>query len=57
MSFMKEENIIVLLNCPYCGNEPDYLKGNNSQADAIYCQGCPLGVERDGMSYKDLATV
>ena len=53
---MKKE-IIPLLCCPYCGSKPQYLKGNDSQADAIYCEECPLGVEHDGMSYEALATV
>lgn len=46
-----------LLCCPYCGNDPEYMKGTDSQADAIYCTSCPLGVEFDGMSYNALAMV
>lgn len=48
---------IELLNCPYCGNNAEYCEGNNTQADAIYCSECPLGVEHDGMSFKMLVLV
>jgi len=58
----KKRNVSVsnsneLLCCPYCGNEAEYIKGSNTQADAIYCKECPLGVEYAGMSYSALALV
>ena len=47
-----------LLPCPYCGKRAEYWDGeDNSHADAIFCSNCPVGVEFDGMSYKDLRRV
>lgn len=47
----------ILLRCPYCDNEATYVNGSDGQADAIYCNECPLGVEHVGMSYNALAVV
>lgn len=46
-----------LLCCSYCGNQAEYLRGGDNQADAIYCTECPLGVEHSGMSFEALATI
>ena len=36
--------------CPNCRNEAKHYPDSNSQANAIYCNECPLGVESAGMS-------
>ena len=36
--------------CPNCGNEAKHYPESNTQANAIYCTKCPLGVEQSGMS-------
>ncbi len=46
-----------LLSCPYCENVAIYYPGSDLQADAIYCSGCPLGLEEDGMSYQALLAI
>ena len=59
MSEAKNEasELNALLCCPYCGNPAEYVQGTDSQADAIYCTECPVGVEHSGMSFAALATV
>ena len=46
-----------LLNCPYCGGKASYFAESDSQAHAIYCDDCPLGVEDNRMSFEDLAWI
>ena len=43
-----------LLPCPLCDSTAAYLMGTDSQADAIYCDNCALGVEESGKSYDSL---
>ncbi|MFK5950941.1 MAG: hypothetical protein QM500_19490 [Methylococcales bacterium] len=46
-----------LLSCPGCESEAEYHQGSDSQADAIYCTQCPLGVEHSGMKYSELLLI
>ena len=47
----------VIKPCPYCQNEAKHYPETHSQANAIYCTECPLGVEQAGMSDEALMMV
>jgi len=43
-------------SCPNCEATASYFPEDDNQAAAIYCDTCPLGVEKAGASFVELAT-
>lgn len=47
----------TLLPCPNCGGAADHYPNSDGQANAIYCQHCPVGVEDSRMTDFELVSV
>jgi len=52
-----ERGVMNLLPCPYCGGDAQHYPEADGQANSIYCNKCPVGVQWTGMRDEDLKNI